>query len=768
MIRRNHRSINGRSSQNTAVFLYNAYVTETLLQTKLYIPILRSPNLVDRLRLIEQLNQGLVTGNKLILVSAPAGFGKSTLLSAWALQAELQPRVAWLSLDAGDNDLTRFLTYFVAALQTIKSDIGRGVLVALQSPGKPNIEGVLAALLNELAMFPHDAALILDDYHVIESQPVDASTSVDGAINFLLDHLPSQMHLTIATRTDPTLTLSRLRASGLMIELREADLRFTKAETADFLNRMMGFDLPAQDVAALGTRTEGWIAGLQLAALSMQGSDDVQKFVRSFTGSTRYIHDYLTDEVLLRQPPDVRDFLLQTSILNHLCGSLCDAVRFGASQGTGSSPSGLRDVGWATGQETLEALDTANLFIVPLDEQRHWYRYHHLFADLLRHRLMRTYPELIPDLHLRASVWYESEGHTAEAFRHALDAGDISRAAELLEERWQFFVHRGELTELQRMLDTLGHEVTKNSAPLSIAYCWLCTLLTGDHESIPTHLEDVRQALKVGSETGANHSALKYAVIPSLVETMEATVNYERGDPGAAKEHAQKALSLIPGEATPAARGLLQASAGFWLAQAHKDLGEIDQACAVYLKNIELMKTSQNQMGAAGSVLEIASLYRQSGRTRETIALCEDMLTFISQQGWETLPPSGIVHLVLAKAQADVGDFEGAKKNAKIGRELVEPIKNYRYSDLLEELLTAVEAKIAGVAFPYQPLVEPLSPRELEVLQLIAQGLSNRQIGERLFLALSTVKGHNRNIFDKLQVQRRTEAVARARELDLV
>ncbi|MDH4138576.1 MAG: LuxR family transcriptional regulator, partial [Anaerolineae bacterium] len=339
-----------------------------LLTTKLHIPPVR-PGLVPRPRLSERLNEGLM--HKLTLISAPAGFGKTTLLSEW-VAASGRP-VAWVSLDEGDNDLARFLAYSVGALQTIEASVGEGVLSAFQTPQPPPIETVLTALVNEIATIPDPFALVLDDYHVVKAQPIH------DALAFLLDHLPPQIHLVIATRVDPPLPIARLRGRGQVTELRQTDLRFTPDEAAEFLNQIMRLGLSADDVAALASRTEGWIAGLQMAAVSMQGQEDVAGFIQTFTGSDRYILDYLVEEVLQRQPESVQTFLLQTSILDRLTGPLCDAVicslpLVGEGQGEGS------------GQETLERLERANLFIIPLDNERRWYRYHHLFADLLRQR----------------------------------------------------------------------------------------------------------------------------------------------------------------------------------------------------------------------------------------------------------------------------------------------------------------------------------------------------------------------------------------------
>jgi LuxR family transcriptional regulator, maltose regulon positive regulatory protein len=356
-----------------------------ILATKLYIPPLR-PKVVSRPRLIERLNEGL--HRNLILISAPAGFGKTTLVSEWV--EGIERPTAWLSQDEGDNDPARFLTYLVAALQTIAATIGEGVLGVLQSPQPPPTEAILTALLNEITTIRDHFVLVFDDYHVIDAK------AVDHALTFLLDHLPPHMHLVIATREDPPLPLARLRVGGQLTEVRVTDLRFTHTEAAGFLNQMMGFNLEAQDIAALETRTEGWIAGLQLAAISMQGQKDTTSFVKSFTGSHHFVMDYLVEEVLGQQPESIQHFLLRTSILDRLCGSLCDAVLLAPS---------------ASRQATLEYIEQANLFIIPLDNERRWYRYHHLFADLLRQRLHQSIASSTGDaeshvneLHIRASV----------------------------------------------------------------------------------------------------------------------------------------------------------------------------------------------------------------------------------------------------------------------------------------------------------------------------------------------------------------------------
>jgi LuxR family maltose regulon positive regulatory protein len=378
-----------------------------------------------------------------MLISASAGFGKSTLVSAWVAdcaRGEPKVRAAWLALDEGDNDLTRFLSYLVAALQTlalpkvhrdnvskvegIAPSVGAGVLAALESPQPPPAETLLTALINELAAIPESFVLVLDDYHVIDAKPVDE------ALAFLVEHLPPQMHLVIATREDPHLPLARLRVRGQLTELRAAELRFTAGEAAEFLNRTMGLGLAADDVAALEARTEGWIASLQLAALALQGSlslpgrADTASFIRSFTGTHHFMMDYLLEEVLQQQTAEVQAFLLGTSLLDRLCGPLCDAVMEmgeSANQRITNSPhlhlrrsaaqvQVFADSPFAHSHAILEYLERANLFIVPLDNDRQWYRYHRLFADLLRQRLQQSTAD-VADYHRRASHWYEANGH---------------------------------------------------------------------------------------------------------------------------------------------------------------------------------------------------------------------------------------------------------------------------------------------------------------------------------------------------------------------
>jgi LuxR family transcriptional regulator, maltose regulon positive regulatory protein len=410
-----------------------------ILSTKLSIPPLRS-RLVERQRLMQKLDQGMDCG--FVLVSAPAGYGKSTLLSAWLGQC--QQRSTWLPLDESDNDLPRFLTYLGAALNRIEPGLDKSVEIGLQASPLSTIDTLLTPLVNDIARHAQPFYLALDDYHVIQNQ------SVHQAITFLLEHRPACLRLAIATRADPPLPLARMRARGQIVELRLTDLRFSTSEISEFLCKVMSLNLSQADLTLLETSTEGWAAGLQMAGLSLQGRDDVSSFIRSFSGENRYVLDFLFNEVFQRQPPELQNFLLQTSILERLCGSLCDAV----TQRKDS-------------QSLLDTLERSNLFLIAIDERREWYRYHHLFVDLLKSRLKQTAPEIIEFLHQRASVWYAAQNDFENAIAHALAAKEYDNAAGLIEQ----VLHKLDLVNQQAQLffwlDKLPREILINRP-------WLC------------------------------------------------------------------------------------------------------------------------------------------------------------------------------------------------------------------------------------------------------------------------------------------------------
>ncbi len=420
-----------------------------ILETKLYVPQPR-PDLVQRSDLIERLDKGI--NHKLTLICAPAGFGKTTFVSEWISRSEMP--VAWISLDKGDNDPRQFFHYLITALKNFDASIGQPVLTMLQSPQPPPVESVMTNLIKEIANISYDFVLVLDDYHSIDAK------QVHNIIEFLLDHLPDQMHLVMTTRVDPPLPIARLRVRNQLTEFRASDLCFSLDEATDFLNKLMNLGLSNDEISILESRTEGWIAGLQLAALSMQGREDIPTFIRTFAGDDRHIVDYLAEEVLNLQPEPVQNFLLQTSILDRLSAPLCDFV----TDNNGS-------------QKILDELERTNLFIVPLDNKRHWYRYHHLFADLLRQRLQQSTATSTGDesrgeaeLHIRASVWYENNGLEIEAFHHAAAANDVEHAMRLIEGEGMPLYFRGGAVPILNWLASLPTTVLDAMPLLWVTY----------------------------------------------------------------------------------------------------------------------------------------------------------------------------------------------------------------------------------------------------------------------------------------------------------
>ncbi len=480
-----------------------------ILATKLYVPQPRA-DVVPRPRLRARLDRGIA--GPLTVIAAPAGFGKTTLLAEWLATVSHKPdapiraeQAAWLSLDAGDNDPVQFLRYLVAALQTVAPEIGRATLVVLQAAQAPPIDLLLLLLANDLSALPNPCILVLDDYHVIDAP------AVHQALTFLLDHLPPQLHLVIATRVDPPLPVARLRVRRQLAELRAHDLRFTPEEAALFLREVMELPLSVEDVWALEERTEGWIAGLQLAALSLHDRppEQMARFINAFAGSHRFVVDYLVDEVLARQPAHLQTFLLQTSILERLSGALCDAVVFGNQP---DSPTQHHAEGaqlhpqYLYSQLILEELERSNLFIVPLDEERRWYRYHHLFAQLLRARLATgASQDAVASLHRRASVWFEQHGLLSEAVQHVLAARDWGQAARLLEQHAEPMVMRGEFRMLHRWLQELPPDVVRKQPHLLLAHAWAYFLAEPRQtDAIETILHDAEVVLgrSVGQPAG--------------------------------------------------------------------------------------------------------------------------------------------------------------------------------------------------------------------------------------------------------------------------
>lgn len=901
-----------------------------ILSTKLYIPPPR-PKVVPRSRLIEKLNEGLY--GKLTLISAPAGFGKTTLVSEWL--ATTGRDVAWLSLDDGDGDPSRFLTYFVMALQRVSGEIGEDILESLHSLHPLVTEPILTALLNEIADLRDPFILVLDDYHAVDSR------SVDDALAFLIEYLPPQMHVVITTREDPNLPLARLRARGQLTEIRAADLRFSHDEATGFLTQAMGLDLEAGDIGALERRTEGWVAGLQLAALSMRDMrdrKDISEFIHAFAGDNRYIVDYLVDEVLEHQPENVRNFLLETSVLDRLCGPLCDAVTVQAGS------SGL-----------LEALERGNLFVVPLDDKRQWYRYHHLFADVLKTHLFEQQPTLVATLHLRASEWFEANDLTADAVRYAFLAEDMERVANLVELAWSAMDKSRQSATWLRWARQIPDEMVVKRPVLSVGYAW-ALLEAGELEAGESRLRDAEWCLENAKAEIIVVDESEFQSLPAAIASARAYIAQAHNDTPNTIKYAQQALDLLPeddhlrrgvpasmlglaswviGDLDAAFRAFADAMDSFRkagnilfaitgtyiLADIRLAQGRLREAISVYENSLKLATEHANPVlkGTADLYLRLSELLRERGDSktaaeymarseelsekwglprwryfwclaqarmkvaqddfaaalklldeaedlyirgpvpdmrpvaalkariwirqgnldqtlrwaREEGLSADDDLNYVRefehitlarvligqyQQGdaqaidvalglierlRESAEAGGRqgslieIHIVAALAYEAIGDVPAALESLEralilaepegyvqifvdeggvMKRLLAEALRHGKMATYAGRLLAAFEDKMASSAIhsnsvpalSSQTLIDPLSERELEVLQLVAEGLSNREIAERLFLALDTVKGHNRRIYGKLQVQRRTEAVARARELGLI
>lgn len=895
-------------------------MTIPILTTKLYVPLPR-PDLLSRPRLVRRMDEGLRPGHLLTLVSAPAGYGKTTLLSEWAAGTD-QP-IAWLSLDEGDNDPVRFWTYLVAALQQVDPNLGRGLPEALGSPQHPSIEALLTPLINQIAALPEPLVLILDDYHLMSNTPIHQG------IEFLLDHLPGHAHLVIATRADPPLPLARLRGRGQLTEIRQSDLRFTAKEAASFMNTSFGLDLSPQNLSALEARTEGWITGLQLAALSMEGRDDVAAFLSAFTGSHRYVLDYLTAEVMHRQDDDVQTFLLQTSILDRLSGPLCDAVVGISNQTTDREGGPARFRSFASSQALLEHLEANNLFVVSLDERRVWYRYHRLFADLLEARLMELTPDRVPELHRRASLWYEEASLLDSAIKHAVAAGDLARAARVVEAHGRSLLFRGELNTLLRWIGSLPEERIQASAPICISHAW-ALLLTGQLEPLEVRLRQAEQSIASDSPLLGDVAAIRaYAAarqgdIPQTLELARLALEKlppsrlgERavvffvlggahlweGDVRAAADAFSKATAVgREGGNLHLALPALDSLAGIQISQ-----GKLRQAEATAHEAIHLVAGPDGRPLpiAAGAVSALAELAYEWNRLDEALAHARQSVALARL--WGNADPLAFAYLTLADVQIALNRLDEARETLRDAERLISDATLFpSFSPALQaakarlslnagdlatadhwaeeatiaaqgvtgmgEILTLAQVHLArgrldaaldavstvleiaraqgltawlvralglqaiihraqghhpqalssmaealtraapegyvrsfvdlgpamapllreaaaqGVTPNYakdllaaldvpegtsappraQPLIEPLSARELEVLALVAEGLSNREVGSRLHIAESTVKSHLNHVYGKLAVDNRIQAVAKARALNLL
>jgi LuxR family maltose regulon positive regulatory protein len=643
-----------------------ALVPAPLLETKFYIPRPRR-GLVPRPRLIERLDRG--TAGKLTLVSAPAGFGKTTLLTEWLAAGSARRAgerlVAWLSLDLADNDPASFWTYLIAALRTVASGVGESALSFLRAPQPPPIETVLTTLLNDMGTAAADIVLVLDDYHVI-----DAGDVRDG-MAFLLDHLPPRLHVVIASRADPALPLARWRARGELAETRAAELRFTPDEAAVYLNETMGLRLTARDVAALEGRTEGWIAALQLAALSMQGRDDVAGFIAGFAGDDRYVVDYLAEEVLQRQPDRVQAFLLQTSILGRLSGPLCDAV-----------------TGQGGGKAMLEALDRGNLFLVPLDDRRRWYRYHHLFADVLRARLLDEQPRQVQDLHRRASAWYQQNGEPSVAIDHALAGEDFGRAADLVELVIPAMRRTRQEATVRGWLEALPEEIVQVRPVLCVHFAG-ALMSTGEFEGVEARLRDAQRwldeptARHIGPRAQSAEMVVadeeEYRRLPGAIEVYRAALAMAQGDVSSTVRHARRALDLSPEE-----DHLGHASASGILGLASWASGDLEAAHRAWSACVTGLRRTGFVADILGCSIALADIRITQGRLGDAMRTYEQALRLVrEQQGGQVLRGTADIHVGMSELHRERDDLPAATRHLLTSQELGEhtglPQNRYRW-----------------------------------------------------------------------------------------
>lgn len=637
--------------------------SRSLLQTKFYRPASRR-GAVSRPRLLEQLDRGLASS--VTIVSAPAGFGKSTMLAVWLEQISARGgddvAVAWLSLDSGDDDPASFWTYVIASLRTIAPDVGTEALALVETPGPIFPQTLLTGLLNDLAGATRELVLVIDDYHVIESRTVH-----DG-LAFLIANLPPNVHLVLASRVDPPLPLARLRARGDLVEIRAADLRFTAEEASDYLTGAMGLSLTPQQISTLDDRTEGWIAALQLAALSMRGRDDIADFVTGFAGDDRYIVDYLVEEVLQNQRPEVRSFLLQTSILGRMNAPLGDAV-------TRRSDS----------RAMLEALDRANLFLVPLDDHRHWYRYHHLFAEVLQARLIEEEPDAAPELHRRASAWHEQHGERDSAIQHALAAADHASAARLIEAAMPAMARDRREATLRGWMEALPDEIFRTRPVLSLGYAG-ALLSTGETAGVEARLQDAERWADAAEHNAPGSDQLvivdadQFRRLPGSIAIYRSGQALAGGDARATVAYARRALDLLDHD-DHYWRGAAAALEGLALWGS----GDLDGAYEGYAKSIASFRHSGHIADVLGCTVTLADIRLTQGRLRDAMTSYETALQLALQQ----TPPvrRGIpdMRVGISTILYERGDLEAADEQLQLGAAVGEAagLPKYRYRSRL-------------------------------------------------------------------------------------
>jgi LuxR family maltose regulon positive regulatory protein len=856
----------------------------SLLSTKIAIPRLRT-DIIERTPLINYLKSGLAC--PLTLISAPAGYGKTTLLAALVQQLDSTDlQAVWLSLDEGDNDPIRFWTYFISALQTKQPHVGDNVLQTLRSPENSDIQSCLAELINEIiAGCKAPCVLVLDDYHLIKEQ------TIHGDLTFILEHLPQQLRLVISTRADPPLPLARMRANGQLSEFRAQDLSFNLKETSTLLNSTIGLGLSDEEVTAVHTRTEGWVASLQMAAISIQRQENIAGFIKAFTGTHRYILDYLTEEVLNRQTADTLAFLLETSILDRMTGSLCDAV------------TGRQD-----GQEMIERLDKANLFLISLDDERQWYRYHNLFSSMLLNRLRRSNPKCETELRTKAAIWLRQNGLIEEAISQALVAKDFGLSSELISAAAPASLVLGEIGTLLNWLTRLPEPTIREHHDLCVVYAfalarvgqidtaeaWLDRVegialggvlkilaaltqamiatshrddrrtiqllyqILEEEESLPDESDSAEAVMILVAKLAAalilSEALVTHGQLRSAIETCQnglclvkdrkleppwssmvgflhmrlARILCEQNELESATQHilaareisqrsgnreAQACAAVVLGMIRQAGgdeKGALDLVRESEQIGSRNDLSQHDISTLPWRIRIsfargdfkaaeELIRSYELALGSGRSGPLMALLQETVDTTLGHVSLCEGkfneaeiLLAKVQDEAESSGRMGSIVEILLLRALAaramdnvaqaiallssavKLAEPEGYVRvfidlGAPMAALLKEAIPRGINSSYITKLLTGFEKKQRPIkTTAYQPMIEPLTERELEVLRLLANGLSNEEIAKTLVLTVSTIKSHAHNIYAKLGVRTRTQAIKRAASLNLL
>ena len=742
-------------------------MTSPLITTKLYVPKPRQ-GLISRPALLHRLSEGLA--GKLTLISASSGYGKTTLMAEWYAERGHDTPMAWVSLDAGDNDPVRFLSYLITALQNVQDGLGQDVRTVLQGSQNPLDPAILSLLINELSTVPNDFILVLEDYHVIEMR------ELHQMMEFILEHLPPKMHLVILTRADPPFPLARLRARGELMEIRAKDLRFSLDDATAFLQDMAGLNLSEESIQILMDRTEGWVTGLQLVALSIQGQENPSESISAFGSGQGYIVDYLIEEVLNRQTESLKLFLLQTSILSRLNGSLCNAL-----------------TGRSDGDATLDWLEKANLFVSSLGSEHSWYRYHRLFADVMNNRLRRLHPDQLPDLHRRATQWYEQNDLFSEAIEHALSAGDFQVAARMVESNAASLLRNGNIPTLLGWFNKLPREIIKEHPRLSMDHAW-ALLLAGNTDHIEKNIsaaEERAMALNVFNELRGDFAATR-AYAASM-----------QGDMDQAFDKAHEALEWLSKDDLTV-RSVME----FVLGGIYYMRQDFPKALAAMQEASDLGELAGNINVAVSALSAVGGLLAAQGKLIEAEKTYERALKLGTGHNKQPLPIVSSAYTGLARLHLARKDLKNARQFAQTGVELGEQwfnvdsqIGGYLTLARIEHLEgNANEAQSAlekakhlaathtltpntpqsiadCEAFLQRPpsnqvaqggLIDPLSERELEVLRLFAEGFSNQEIAKKLIISLGTVKAHSSNIYRKLDVRNRAQAVIAAREMKLL